>query len=127
MRAEFQSAEDKAECWRWPREFFVQSASWLPRVGVPANAVLVKWSEATGAVLALAGCMLILDRPGVLLALRFIQGCAEQHLVDQPSQAKRFVLHAHFYKSAVTSKHFCQKYKLELTAAYSTSRPVTTW
>lgn len=118
-----------AEYWRRQRVYLRKHRWWLQIIDMPADAALVTWSKLRPTDMLSNMCLLILDRPQLVLALRFLQGCGEQHAFDQSSGTKQCALfgkvqdlwqHMTKYGSAAS---LCKAHGLQLTAAYSTSKP----
>ena len=118
--------------WHHQLEYLATSTHWLPTIGLPAKTQRILWTQITPEALSNGACLIILDKSQVVFALRFLQGCAEQHALDSSSKAKIPVcvlfgqtadLHQHLRTKSAAS--LCEKHGLHLVAGYSTSKPIS--
>ena len=94
------------------------------------NAKIVLWSEVTPTAMSEGTCLLIMNKPELVFALRFLQGYAEQHSICSTRKAKQpacilfgKVADVHECLKKKSAAGLCQAYGLQLKAAYSTSKP----
>ena len=115
--------EDVAAYWRRQKDYLCDHpAVWLPTIGMSANALVHPWSEGQLAALCGKSCLLIVDRPVLVFALRLLQG-----LIEQSHSTERFAvlgkvaeLNPHLTGSSIET--WCEGFGLHLVAAYSTRK-----
>ena len=119
--------EDITAYWRRQKDYLCNHpAVWLPTIGMPANALVHPWSEGQLAALCGKSCLLIVDRPVLVFALRLLQG-----LIEQSQSTERFAVLGKVadldpYLNGSSIETWCEGYGLQLVAAYSTSKPKIT-
>lgn len=120
--------EDDPEAY-WHRQlvFLTESTSWLRTIGIDQQMHAVLWSAVTPYAMTEGTCMIILDKPDVVFALRFLQGCGEQCGLNKVRHPMCILfgrladLHHHLRRKSAAD--LCGAYGLHLIAAYSTSKP----
>lgn len=130
-----EQAEDAAQYWQRQHDYLTRGTHWLPTIGVPVHAERVFWSKCVpAALMKKQGCLLILDKPQLVLALHVLQGWAAQHAIDNTSKTEQFTCAlfgkvADLHQQLMQEEHWsakalCDNHGLHLVAAYSTNKPL---
>ena len=125
-----QQVDDPAAYWRCQLHYLTGSGIWLPTINAFTDAqpqTFQTWSSIVPAACT-GPLLLVLDVSQCVMALRFLQGCAEEQHLNQPCSLSEFVLigkvaDLHQHLSNSSPEKFCLGFNLELDAAYSTSKP----